>query len=198
MLKAPYAFSPAALDVLAERQRQVTVEFRDAADDDRHTDGELTQAAAAYALGADVFWPANWSREYFKPKDRRRDLVRAAALLLAELDRLDRLEPTPPKPQNTLGSLTGVHCYWDASDREHGWSDLWQIIECHDVGQVVEIEAVAVVGVSYHARLEAARDSLTDDDFEVEAATEEEAAAQIKAELARREALEADEDEAAE
>lgn len=33
-------------------------------------------------------WP--WEAGWWKPKDRRRDLVRAAALLIAEIERLDR------------------------------------------------------------------------------------------------------------
>jgi hypothetical protein len=33
-------------------------------------------------------WP--WDRKWWKPKDRRRDLVRAGALILAEIERLDR------------------------------------------------------------------------------------------------------------
>lgn len=37
-----------------------------------------------------VLWP--WDREWWKPKDRRRNLVRAAALLIAEIERLDRAE----------------------------------------------------------------------------------------------------------
>lgn len=35
-----------------------------------------------------MLWP--WSGEWWKPKDRRRDLVRAAALIVAEIERLDR------------------------------------------------------------------------------------------------------------
>lgn len=35
-----------------------------------------------------MLWP--WAGDWWKPKDRRRDLVRAAALLVAEIERLDR------------------------------------------------------------------------------------------------------------
>lgn len=35
-------------------------------------------------------WP--WSREWWKPKNPRRDLVKAGALIVAEIERLDRLE----------------------------------------------------------------------------------------------------------
>jgi hypothetical protein len=33
-------------------------------------------------------WP--WADKDWKPKDRRRDLIRAAALIVAEIERLDR------------------------------------------------------------------------------------------------------------
>jgi hypothetical protein len=35
-------------------------------------------------------WP--WSREWWKPRNSRRDLVRAAALIVAEIERVDRKE----------------------------------------------------------------------------------------------------------
>lgn len=36
----------------------------------------------------DPFWP--WQRKWWKPKDPRRDLVRAGALIIAEIERIDR------------------------------------------------------------------------------------------------------------
>lgn len=104
----------AARDVLAERRRQVEAEGWTAARDDQQQDGSLALAAALYALNAAtasrfVFdgkipadeidacsrrcgmpsaWP--WAPDWWKPKGRRRDLVRAAALILAEIERLDR------------------------------------------------------------------------------------------------------------
>ena len=35
----------------------------------------------------DIPW---WSKDWWKPKDKRRDLIRAAALIVAEIERLDR------------------------------------------------------------------------------------------------------------
>lgn len=39
-------------------------------------------------VSAPKIWP--WYGQWWKPKDRRRDLVRAAALIVAEIERLDR------------------------------------------------------------------------------------------------------------
>lgn len=110
----------AAADVLAERKRQINAEGWTAEHDDQHASDDLALAAACYALPdthREVFprkdprevgrsegesitvyddvlcphlWP--WHGGWWKPKDRRSDLVRAAALLLAEIERLDRYE----------------------------------------------------------------------------------------------------------
>lgn len=98
--------SEALQDVWRERQRQVHGKGWTADHDDRHIRGELGAAAACYAVPSRLrldavahFWPASWGQEWFKPagahddlSGRRRDLVRAAALILAEIDRLDRAE----------------------------------------------------------------------------------------------------------
>lgn len=104
--------SDALCDVIAERQRQINVEGWSASHDDSHTDGGLSRAAACYAHLAGTaislgfkppvpprhyavsplptsLWP--WHRRWWNPKDPRRDLVRAGALILAEIERLDRL-----------------------------------------------------------------------------------------------------------
>ena len=87
--------------IAAERQRQIEVEGWDAAHDDAYTEFELAEAAACYALGVDqdhraegvpMNWP--WDADWWKPSDpnRRKNLVRAGALIAAEIDRIDRLE----------------------------------------------------------------------------------------------------------
>lgn len=90
-------YTPAINDVLSERERQQQVEGWTPEHDDHHAFGELALAAACYAVNGSSFregaspptwWP--WSAEWWKPKDARRDLVRAAALLIAEIERLDR------------------------------------------------------------------------------------------------------------
>jgi hypothetical protein len=101
--------SKAAQDVIAERQRQIEKENWSPEHDDHHEDGALANAAASYALNGrknalvreyvpvqhdsdapPPIWP--WFDEWWKPKDRRRDLVRAGALIIAEIERLDRAE----------------------------------------------------------------------------------------------------------
>ncbi|MDE7599634.1 hypothetical protein NVR57_13035 [Enterobacter asburiae] len=87
-------FSSAVSDVLAERRRQVTSEGYRHEQDDRYTDGELREAAACYIVAegspnlVPELWP--WPATYWKPTNLRRDLVKAGALLLAEIERLDR------------------------------------------------------------------------------------------------------------
>jgi hypothetical protein len=81
-------------DVLAERRRQIVAEGWTPEHDDGHAQGEMADAAALYAslrvrhIAGFATWP--WSPDWFKPKDRRRDLVKAGALILAEIERLDR------------------------------------------------------------------------------------------------------------
>lgn len=103
--------SKAAQDVLAERERQVSAEGWTPEHDDEHDRAQLAQAAACYALSGtpadeahyihgrwkdklDFFWP--WDIKWWKPSDRRRDLVKAGALILAEIERLDRTTKDTP------------------------------------------------------------------------------------------------------
>jgi hypothetical protein len=99
--------SQAARDVLAERARQVSVEGWTPAHDDAHDNGCLGTAAACYALHASSqsdpvegwqeeyrhkaarLWP--FDAEWYKPTTPRRDLEKAGALILAEMERLDRV-----------------------------------------------------------------------------------------------------------
>lgn len=83
-------------DVQAERRRQIEAEGWTPEHDDEHNGGELADAAACYALWAGginpgnwrEFWP--WAPEWLKHSEPRRMLVKAAALILAEIQRLDR------------------------------------------------------------------------------------------------------------
>jgi hypothetical protein len=99
--------SAAICDVVTERRRQIEAEGWTAEHDDRHHRGELARAASAYAYvagaseenrvylcsyvdGIHNHWPISWGAEWWKPTDRRRDLVKAAAMAIAEIERLDR------------------------------------------------------------------------------------------------------------
>lgn len=93
----PNAISAATKDVLGERLRQIEAEGLTVELDDWHDTGVLASAAGCYAMfslaypaGDPVgFWP--WDKSWWKPSpDRRRNLVKAGALILAEIERLDR------------------------------------------------------------------------------------------------------------
>jgi|GEM_PF-1018687 len=95
---APDALRRAVSDIDAERQRQVDAEGWSADRDDGYADAELAKSAAAYTLSACGFspdaaremWPRSWSAHWWKPTTARRDLVKAGALIVAEIERLDR------------------------------------------------------------------------------------------------------------
>jgi hypothetical protein len=89
--------SPFMVAVIEERRRQIEVEGWSAEHDDKHSKGEIARAGAAYALWnggfargtvRDHIWP--WSLSWWKPQDFRRDMVRAAALIVAEGEKHDR------------------------------------------------------------------------------------------------------------
>jgi hypothetical protein len=87
--------SNAAHDVLAERQRQVSVEGYAPENDDGYSNNELQRAAMCYLMvpASDASiphaqWP--WAFKWWKPATYRRNLVKAGALILAEIERLDR------------------------------------------------------------------------------------------------------------
>lgn len=83
-------------DIANERQRQINMEGWTAAHDDTHSDGEMALAAICYAfagIGPDQsksrYWP--WSAKWWKPTTNRRNLVKAGALIVAEIQRIDRI-----------------------------------------------------------------------------------------------------------
>ena len=108
------ALTPAARDVLVERKRQIESEGWKTERDDVYDTGEMALAAACYAAHSascaaikaphtarGVFvrtrsaqdfvgemWP--WSADWWKPSGHRRNLEKAAALILAEIERIDR------------------------------------------------------------------------------------------------------------
>jgi hypothetical protein len=101
----------ALTDIHDERDRQIRALGYSAAHDDEHNDGSLALAAMAYAYASTNpsksgngwwrrkwvsgkyaftprFWP--WSHESFKSRSQRGDLVRAGAMIVAEIERFDR------------------------------------------------------------------------------------------------------------
>jgi energy-coupling factor transporter ATP-binding protein EcfA2 len=93
------------VDIAMERHRQMTACGYGRVEDDDHKKGELAAMAAAYGLlstGHDNpavqekvredFWP--WKGPMPTHHSRRELLVTAAALLVAEIERLDRATPT--------------------------------------------------------------------------------------------------------
>ncbi|MER0875307.1 hypothetical protein AAA545_06405 [Pseudomonas aeruginosa] len=104
--QAQHSVPRAWLDVQAERRRQVEAEGWTPEHDDEHSHGEMALAAASYAAYAHVelsgdlpmFWP--WGRTWWKPTTPRRDLVKACALALAEIERLDRAAASQGGPSD--------------------------------------------------------------------------------------------------
>ncbi|EOT7484700.1 hypothetical protein RMH01_24825 [Pseudomonas aeruginosa] len=104
------------LDVQAERRRQVEAEGWTPEHDDEHSHGQIARAAACYALAGSsapndgtaallvsLAWP--WDQQWWKPSTPRRDLVKACALALAEIERLDRAcISQSPQPGATTAS----------------------------------------------------------------------------------------------
>lgn len=92
-----FEWANAIADVVSERTRQIVDEGWTPEHDDAHSEGELARAGASYALMAfspykqnslPARWP--WRSRFWKPTTSRRDLVKAAALIIAEIERIDR------------------------------------------------------------------------------------------------------------
>lgn len=91
----------AATDVLHERERQVLEKGCTHEIDDSRKNGELALAASCYAIFPTSYLTGLWPMQesWWKPKGYRRNLVRAGALLLAEIERLDRAEARREKAE---------------------------------------------------------------------------------------------------
>lgn len=86
-------------DIRTERERQISEEGYSPNHDDTYVAGELVKAAICYASNSvrntnwypgetPVDWPWEW--EAWKPSTPLRDLIKAEALILAEIERLKR------------------------------------------------------------------------------------------------------------
>lgn len=93
--------------IAAERRRQVEQEGWTPEHDAFHTYGELATAGCCYIMAAEklrtgdespskpFLWP--WAESWWKPgEDPVRCLVKAGALIAAEIDRLQRARPAAP------------------------------------------------------------------------------------------------------
>lgn len=76
-------------DIASERRRQVGGLGWTSENDDKYVSGELACAAASYTLNDARYWPWGYP---FRPAGIRRNLVKAGALIVAEIERLDRAE----------------------------------------------------------------------------------------------------------
>ena len=107
-------------EITAERLRQIEVEGCTPAMDSGYVSNELLRAALVYAEPERLFverqtedhrgsytmfeplrWPWQW--HFLKRKSRREDLIRAAALLAAEIERLDRWDAAERKEKLANG-----------------------------------------------------------------------------------------------
>lgn len=101
--------SKGTCDVLAERARHTTALNWSAEHDLGYKNHELVKAAMSYAdpLAATPehketppkanLWP--WELKWWRPSSYRRNLIKAIALLLAELDRHDAEQAMNPEAQ---------------------------------------------------------------------------------------------------
>lgn len=121
LLKGDHEQSDGIKLIKEERDRQIQKEGWTAEHDDKHINYELSLAAAVYALGAAVnnqdrsvmdtfgttgtnydihkLWP--FDRSFHKPESRLRDLIKAGALVAAEIDRLNRVIIVGTNPTNS-------------------------------------------------------------------------------------------------
>ena len=78
-------------EIMAERSKQQSYGF-DAAHDDKYEADELLRASICYASdigkGTTLKWP--WCSSWWKPRNRRCNLIRAIALLVAYVESTDR------------------------------------------------------------------------------------------------------------
>lgn len=91
---SPAPLSAAITDIIAERQRQQSAEGWTQEHDDTHDKAEMVLAAISYLMAvvnpnaSQGWWP--WDIRSWKPSSGRRDLVKAGALIAAEIERIDR------------------------------------------------------------------------------------------------------------
>jgi len=108
MIKKPFHIEESVVLIAEERDRQIHVKGHDNEHDDKHGNGQLAIAAACYAVngttagclhighvgcgGQEDAFP--WDKKFDKRGKQTRisELVKAGALIAAEIDRLQRLK----------------------------------------------------------------------------------------------------------
>lgn len=154
--------------VLTERARQRRDEgFTDSGDDD-YTDQELAYAAACYTIplgpvNRASFWPRKWNKDWWKPtpKNRLRELAKAGALILAEMERLLRAKSqlrTFPKPTFEQLDARGVMAWDEYAQWPNGAESYRVHIRVRGTSKLVDVvdEGCKISGLSQHS-LEDAR-----------------------------------------
>lgn len=99
-LTSPVNSTTGAFLIVEERNRQIADEGYDAEHDRHETVSNLANAATSYLtydsglLNAQKvskgYWP--WGEDLYKPRDRKRNLIRAGALIAAAIDRMQAEE----------------------------------------------------------------------------------------------------------
>lgn len=114
--RTPPDFAYIIEEFAGERWRQIEAEGFSLWHDDGHTEAQLARAAATYCYMASLttnerlsvaraitgsygstetalvraLWPSTWSMHWLKPTLARRDLIKAGAMIIAEVGRIDR------------------------------------------------------------------------------------------------------------
>lgn len=83
-------------EIEAERRRQVDKGFTPE-HDDTHTNHQLLRAASAFMCSDIQYWPSDWDDSFDSTlatlgKNKRRDMIKGIALMVAEVERLDRAD----------------------------------------------------------------------------------------------------------
>lgn len=97
-ITAPSQIESVGINLIAqERQRQQSEKGFTLKSDTQYANDELVKAAMCYLKAQSQhaimpgIWP--WGKIHWKPKDRKRNLIKAGALIAAEIDRLHNTTP---------------------------------------------------------------------------------------------------------
>jgi hypothetical protein len=98
-IKSMVDISAGAREVLNERLRQINVEGWSPSHDDSYQENELVRAAVCYAVddiswNGKVQWPFN--PLWWKNRNKRNNLIKATAMLMAAIDAIDRKRSISP------------------------------------------------------------------------------------------------------